>query len=1162
VAEIDLPSNYLLFNTLQTKNPILVIKIAGLNDLLTNSGINTEILYGDPGVDYGGPFVYGGTRPWSMLLPSGALATFRTYLDIYGGNPTLSQTLEIEQGKGSISTLNLRFIDFDGYMTLLSSPGFLIPEILGAQVDVFLGYQQTSYPTDFFEVYRGYITMIEDAPGAITYQISDPNVKRRTQIFYCAQTYVTLPVGISDTIISVQSNSSFFNPITGPDGTLTPSIHTYIQIDSEWIECIPIQQANGGYSAYIQGNTYVAQGTYTNGITVAYIGGGIAGSETVTVLGQAIVVKIQVGVSTALQVSNAVDANSDALNLVSIAVNPLQESLTQTTQAPTALELTTYSAAVIQGILYMGAPGVGNNVAITYVSGATQGNETASVASTNYYAATIQGITYIGLGGYGPSVTIQYVTGGIAGHETVTVTGPDIVVNIQVNVSTAATVANAVLGNAAAMILVQVILNPDLAGVQQSLQAPTNLVLTAYEVITVTIDPGVSNTTNVINALNTYMSSVGQWVTWELLPTWALTVQQVYPLTYLQLGLAGTQFAVINRAARQNDSSETPASAHDSGATVNAAVQIGDKTYTENAIDMSLKVMLSGWDGPWITAQPLLAIGPQPDSMSFIPTTNFITLPASIDAVGTYNLQAGDWILLSGSNYSSNNGQYFQIVRFADGPITSNQLIYLDATLQKEQSTPATVSFRSQYDVYPTTCGLRMVPTDIDIAGHLYVKNTFLGGNGNDYVFFITSTVTSAKEWLELQVYFPVGAYSLTRRGQVSVGYQAPPIANQNIVILTKDNVLEPQNIKIVRATNQRGFYNEIDVDYDYDDEGDPQSEAVFFDADSYTQIGILSVLQIQANGVYSGSGITPATLLQRRAYFYLQQYKRGAVTLSVKVNWQIASTTEAGDVAFIQDTGMSGDLQIANFNTGQRGLGNTLFKVIGRTFDIKAGNATLKLIGAVGASNNDRFAVISPSSIVSTGSTTTSIIIQDSFGALYPGDESKKWEQFVGQQLYVHSFDYSVAGTCTLNSIGTANIYQLNVSALGFTPLPGYIVDIVNYPNSVDPTVDSLYKLMFVFLDPTVFVATGIDNLNFTVSSGDISKFFVGAPIRIHDYNYVNDSGDLTIESITGTTIRASSSIGFVPTTGMLIDLIGFPDFQVSSNLALAYIGQPYRFI
>lgn len=76
-------------------------------------------------------------------------------------------------------------------------------------------------------------------------------------------------------------------------------------------------------SLVVQDLTYTADtaGEAGNDITIAYTGGGTAGSEVVSVVGSAISVQIETGVSTATQVKTAVDASGAAAALVNVSVS-------------------------------------------------------------------------------------------------------------------------------------------------------------------------------------------------------------------------------------------------------------------------------------------------------------------------------------------------------------------------------------------------------------------------------------------------------------------------------------------------------------------------------------------------------------------------------------------------------------------------------------------------------------------------------------------------------------------------------------------------------------------------------------------------------------------------------------------------------------------------
>lgn len=67
--------------------------------------------------------------------------------------------------------------------------------------------------------------------------------------------------------------------------------------------------------------TAVARGTSGNDITIEYTDGATAGAEVVTVVGNAISIQIDDGVSTATQIKAAFDAESDATDLASCTIS-------------------------------------------------------------------------------------------------------------------------------------------------------------------------------------------------------------------------------------------------------------------------------------------------------------------------------------------------------------------------------------------------------------------------------------------------------------------------------------------------------------------------------------------------------------------------------------------------------------------------------------------------------------------------------------------------------------------------------------------------------------------------------------------------------------------------------------------------------------------------
>lgn len=837
---IELTPNYKLFNSFQSKEIVIIVKIPGI-DLLSNRQFFSVLKYGDPNEFYGGPDnpVYGGNRTVDGV---------RDILSLDKSSLTISQKLENEQGRASISMLSFSFIDKDQYMTQVLSPGVIIPEILGAPVTVLLGYLGMSYPEDYLIIFRGTVSDVSVQAGMASLQFSDPNIRRRQKVFYTAKSVIGLPLLAAATTVPVGSTTDFYHQILGPDGT------------------------------YDTANPWNPDGSYN-------------------------------------------------------------------------------------------------------------------------------------------------------------------------------------------------VLAPKKTGVRTFLSIESELI------------------------------------------------------EYGPLGISGSTFINVKRGALG-----TVAVDHAAGTEVSEMLQFQD-----HAMDMALKLMLST-NGAWIQNQPIFSFVKTFDPI-LMDQTNAIILPPGIDAIGDYGLVTGDYVTITGSGVPGNNTTG-TIVKFSDLAEQSNRIIYLTSSITQEYPSSAKLAFRSQYDTYPLEASVRLTPVDVDVQAHIDLKNTFLSNNADSYRFQITAQET-LKNFLESEVYLPVAAYSLTKRGRLSVGYTKPPLSGQTLVFLNQDNVIDPQTIMPRRGINTRKFFNEIDWSWDFDLTGNYASILRIVDADSINQIGVVSILPITSRGARSDLGTN--TLFDKRSQFLLSRYRRSAVILNLKINWEAGSQIEAGDIVAVQDEGA---LQISNFNTGVRNLGTQLFEVIDRSLDIKSGNSTLSLVSGINSDVTDRYGVISPSSSITSG-TSSYVIIQDSFGSLFPGNEAAKWTNYVGQLIAIHDTAFTYYQTATLTSIDPINTYKLYISTL--SPLPGSFsgltLDVPNYPDTTKKLDSSIYKSIHAFLSAQVAVSSGSSPTQFDVGSGDISKFFIGARIIVYNDNYVLLSPEVAVTNIVGTTISVSATLGFTPNNTFFVGGIGFSD-------------------
>lgn len=837
----DIPPKYREFSEQGTKNLSIIVEIEGVPDVISSTGVYTRVRYGD-GTVYGEPgIVYGGLRPY--VNPDGS--SFKQLLSLDGSSLTLSQVLEPEQGRSSVSQITLAFVDVDEYMTQLCSPGVIIDEILGRKVKVWLGYTDISYPEDFLLVFQGRVTSTKASAGRVVMELSDPNSVRRQYVFYTAKTETTLAVTNVQTTIPVASTEDFHFPIIGPDGNYDPGVTCYIQIEDEVIQIHPTD----------------------------------------------------------------------------------------------------------------------NNA---------------------------------------------------------------------------------------------------------------------------------------------------------------------------------TSFGSVIRGARG-----TTAAAHDSGSTVEARIELED-----NAVTMALKLMLSGWNGPYQTGVAIAALAYTSDpDLGTQPTA--IVLPDGVDALLDLGLATGDYITITGDTFPANNTTVI-VSAFGNANGFPNKVIYTDTTFTTSMASPATLALRSQFDTYPLTCGLKMYGDDVDVQRFIDRRDNF---GAQETMNFYLRSQERGKEFIDGQLMLPIGFYTLTRNGRVSCGVTVPPIADDRLVVLNSDNVINPNTITPVRATNNRKFFNEIDWQYDPDDEGNFQRTLRQLDSESISLIRFISVLPIDSRGTRASLS---GDLFDQRGRFLLGRYKRGAIQYNVKTFFGIGSQMQAGDVIALED---DGTLKIHNFQNGTRNLGTNLYELVGWSLDLKTGNCDLTLLAGLNFSVTDKFATWSPSSYTAVGSSTTRIVLQDSFGAKYPGNEGRKWFDYEGLLIRVRNADYTVDEQVTLTQIDPGNPNALIISpALPFTPgNADYIVELVDYPNNTDSDDQKLVKLVHVYWTKQVSVATGISGTQFTVAPGDVQYFEVGYPVSVHTPNWSsfydpNNDGvpeDTLITDVTGTTITVADDLGFTPNSTYRVDLLKFPDG-----------GFPYRWV
>ena len=212
--------------------PIIAVAIDGVPFLFSTDDVKDVIRIGDPGLNIddinGEDWFIGGLKKIDNNL---------AYLDRDSTTFTIRQQMNYDENKSSsVSTMTITFVDKDQKITELISPGFLIDDILGRKVEVYVGFGDSSFFEDYLLVFRGFVVSVESGPGPqVKLKINHPDTKKLGEIFKKAETTLTNSVGIEDTTLTVEDTNLFLPAI--PDfGGVDIGFRSMVRIQDEFIE--------------------------------------------------------------------------------------------------------------------------------------------------------------------------------------------------------------------------------------------------------------------------------------------------------------------------------------------------------------------------------------------------------------------------------------------------------------------------------------------------------------------------------------------------------------------------------------------------------------------------------------------------------------------------------------------------------------------------------------------------------------------------------------------------------------------------------------------------------------------------------------------------------------------------------------------------------------
>ncbi len=543
-----------------------------------------------------------------------------------------------------------------------------------------------------------------------------------------------------------------------------------------------------------------------------------------------------------------------------------------------------------------------------------------------------------------------------------------------------------------------------------------------------------------------------------------------------------------------------------------------------NPFDLALKIMLSEEGNEFYESSQVIEAFRFVDDSTDIPNGIIFSNLDIKDATG---LTENDEIRIVGSD--NNDGDYLvdSFITLEDG---RSVIIVKGSPLITETSSEPQFLFRSKYALFPT--GLGMQPNEVDVEGFESEFNLY-APNFTDFDFRLEQSVEQAKDFIDTQLFFPQGLYSIPRKARSSVKYTSPPLSIDETPTLDINNVIEIQKLKQKRSTH-RYFYNNVVARFNksiFDDKF--KSSIVTIDNDSFNRVKVgKTPFKINADGL---PRITSTDLMiSRLSTRILDRYKFGARFFeNVQVLYKTGYNLEIGDVVFFGGE----NTKLINLQTGERNFPLAQYEIINKSISVETGRILLNLL-ETGFALTGRYGVISPASTVKAGSTTTTLKLNKFFDIGEYDYEGEKWVNWIGSKLLIRSEDFSFCEEVDLLFIPPADLNSIEISELSQVPSEGFFVELADYDSQPLNEIGDKVKLKYTFLMEQQEVTTAIDNISFEATVGNL---IVGQGIIIHSEDFSFDSKEVTIDNITGNIITVSEALDFIPQAGYKIETLTF---------------------
>lgn len=733
-----------------------------------------------------------------------------------------------------------------------------------------------------------------------------------------------------------------------------------------------------------------------------------------------------------------------------------------------------------------------------------QPRETLLTANVNYRSQTIGNVIYQTRRDVVGTVNIQLTTGVTAGNEVVTVLGNNITIQIESGVSTASQVRTAIENTNAALALVAVSIVKNMGLTVQTPSGPT---------------PLNSDTTITVEDTDFFLEPADSGT----LRTYIRIDDEIIEYT----GKTATTFTGCTRAAFEDVDARSRGDFHEIEATVQSFYRLQG-----NALELALKIMLSGENEFFIQDQKVTTINEVP-GVGIVPNALYFE---GIDAAQKFGLVPGDFLTTSGDlDYPENNVTLATVASVVKTE-TGSYVAVDGVSFSTNSGTEAVVSFKSKYNVLPPEVSLGLGGNQVDVPEFERIKDLFSSAIFS-YDFYITE-LENAKTFIDTDILFPTGCYTLPRKGKISVGYTSPPLAVSALPILDSTNTAKPQNNRLTRTINKY-FYNNVVFKYNPTPVDTEQylTGEITADADSKNQIKVGNkTLVVIARGLRPSA--ENDVIIQVISQRMLERYRFAAEFLKMQAFYGDGFALDVGDAVLYGDP----NLKLVDTRKGKRGFSKRIFEVVNKSLNIKTGEVLFDLVDTNYLSDG-RYGVFSPSTLLDVGSTTTVLKIKNSFATPDFQFEKDKWSpNFEGQKIRVHNEDFSYDHTVTFIGVDPTNNYKFLIDpALPSAPGENFIIDLPEYYGTDEDAAP--YKNQHCFFDPSIPVVTATIQTEVEVAPTDTVKIFVGSKVVVHDEEFDIVSPEVTVTEIVGDTIKFDKPLGFVPDSTYSLELVGFVD-------------------